>query len=476
METALVLAGSGIRAYLFKTLHSVPQLSFTIRYLGCIAGVVITASHNPAQYNGYKLYWEHGGQIGPVQADEITEYIRIAGYFDSKRMDKEAAQDMGLLVMLGEEIDEAYYRAAGSLALCPDLLKEKGGSLRLVYTPLHGTGNVPVRRLLKEAGLTNVEVVPEQELPDPAFPTVSAPNPENKEAFSLAFSLADKTGADTVLATDPDSDRLGVAVRGPGGAFSVLTGNQIGCLLTAYILEQKDRMGTLPSNAVVVRSIVTSRMADAICDSFGAKLLEVLTGFRYISEIIAECEKTGRYNYLFGFEESYGFLAGTFARDKDAISASLLVAEAALYYGQRNMTLLDAIDELYHKYGYFREGSKSYSLDGKEGLEKIRGAMSRLRSDPPMSFAGTETVGVDDYLSRIHTSYPDHRREPVILPSTDALMFTLSDGSWICVRPSGTEPKLKLYAGTKGKTAAEAEKLLGSLLESADGCVSRLLV
>jgi phosphoglucomutase len=304
----------------------------------------------------------------------------------------------------------------------------------------------------------------------------AAPNPENKEAFSLAFGLADKTGSDTVLATDPDSDRLGVAVRGPEGTFSVLTGNQIGCLLTAYILGQKDRMGALPPNAVVVRSIVTSRMADAICNSYGVKLTEVLTGFRYISEVIAECEKTGRYRYLFGFEESYGYLAGTFARDKDAISASLLVAEAALYYGQRKMTLLDAMGELYQEYGYYRESAKSYSLEGMEGLEKIRGAMSRLRSDPPMSFAGIETAGVDDYLSRIHTSFPDHKREPVVLPSTDALMFTLSDASWICVRPSGTEPKLKLYVGTKGETESRAEELERILLASADDCITRLLV
>lgn len=475
LRTALVLAGNGIRAYLFKTLHSVPQLSFAVRNLNCIAGVVITASHNPPQYNGYKLYWEHGGQIGPALAEDITAYIRSVEYFEAKTMKREEALSKGLLVMLGEKEDDAYYNAVKRLSLRPALLKSKGNLIKIVYTPLHGTGNIPVRALLKSAGLTDVHVVPEQELPDPSFSTVIAPNPEEKEAFGLAFRLADKTGADIIIATDPDSDRLGVAARNNSGEYTVLTGNQIGCLLTYYILEQKNQSGTLPPDAVVVRSIVTTRMADVICASFGVKLLEVLTGFRYVSDVIAECEKTGELSYLFGFEESYGYLAGTFSRDKDAISTALLVAETALFYKLQGLTLQDAMEWLYQKFGFYMERTKSYSLEGKEGIERIKECMSRLRCEPPRDFAGVDIICADDYLVRRRTIFETGRSEPIMLPSADALMFTLADDSWICIRPSGTEPKLKLYIGSKSGTEEDAEKLTESLLSAADGVLSKLL-
>ena len=441
-ETALVLAQNGIKAYLYSTLHSVPQLSFTVLHLNCMAGVVITASHNPPEYNGYKVYWQHGGQAGPEQASEILGYIRKADYFKVKPMEEGAALESGLLNMIGEEVDEAYYKATMSLRLAPEVTERHGAEMRIVYTPLHGSGNVPVREILKRIGLSNISVVKEQEAPDGSFPTVKAPNPEDPNAFTLAFDLANKTGADLILGTDPDSDRLGAAVRGRDGWFQVLTGNQIGSILIHYILSTRSERGTLPKDGLVVRSIVSTRMADAICAYYGVELREVLTGFRFISEQIAESLETKEHTFLFGFEESYGFLSGTDVRDKDGVNAVMLIAEAACYYKKMDMTLVDAIEELYKEFGTFGERTVSIVLPGKDGLEKMQTIMQTLRAE------GVEKVGPSRVMST--------RDYMMSEPKSDVLYYVLEQG-WACVRPSGTEPKIKTYFTTKGKDLAEAE-------------------
>ncbi len=473
-ESALVLAQNGIRVYLYSTLHSVPQLSFTILHLHCKAGIVITASHNPPAYNGYKVYWEHGGQAGPEQANEILRYIQQADYFSVAAMDAEAAQKSGLLQMIGQEVDEAYYAAIQTLLLHPDLVREKGKELRLVYTPLHGSGCVPVRQILQRIGITNVSIVPEQEKPDGDFPTVKAPNPEDPAAFALAIPLADQVGADAILATDPDSDRLGAAFRRRDGGFTVLTGNQIGSLLIHYILSNRAAKGDLPGNGLVVKSLVSTRMADAICAHYGVEIRDVLTGFRFISEQIAQCEATGEHTFLFGFEESYGFLAGTFARDKDAICAAMLLSEACVYYREQGKTLYDVLQEMYKTYGYFKESVKSYTLEGKAGLEKIAGAMAALRQSPPQDFAGVPILAWEDYKSRTRKE-KGGSQQPLALPQSDVLRYFLEGGAWMCIRPSGTEPKLKLYIGANAPAEEEVDALLSRLMNAADEKLSSLL-
>ncbi|MBQ9832903.1 MAG: phospho-sugar mutase, partial [Clostridia bacterium] len=465
-ETALVLANNGIKTYLYSTLHSVPQLSFTILHLGCIAGVVITASHNPTQYNGYKVYWEHGGQAGPVQADEILSYIRNVDYFDVEAMDEEKAKKEGLLVMIGEEIDEAYFASTQTLLMHKELLEKKGSELKIVYTPLHGTGYVPVQSILKRIGINNVSVVEQQALPNGDFPTVKAPNPEDPDAFTLAFELADKVGADAILATDPDADRLGAAVRKKDGSFMVLTGNKIGSILIHYILSSKKENGTLGENGLVVKSLVSTRMADKICEHFGVEMRDVLTGFRYISEQIAICEETKEREYLFGFEESYGFLAGTFSRDKDGICAAMLLAEACVYYKEQGKTLYDVLMEMYETYGYYDESVKSYTLEGKEGIERIGNAMVQLRKNSPEEFASVKVVRSEDFQSSI---CKDQNGEcEIMLPKSNVLRYLLDGGAWIAIRPSGTEPKLKLYIGANADKENEVKVLLDSLMSDAD--------
>ncbi len=473
-ETALVLAQNGIKAYLYTTLHSVPQLSFTVRHLGCIAGVVITASHNPPQYNGYKVYWEHGGQAAPAQAAEIFAKIRCADYFAVRGMEESEAIEKGLLMMIGEEIDEAYYAATETLLQYPELMRVHGGELKLVYTPLHGSGCVPVRTLLARVGVA-VHIVPEQEKPDPAFPTVKAPNPEDPDAFTLAVPLADRIGADAILATDPDSDRLGVAVRKKDGAFDVLTGNQIGSLLLHYLLSARKEKGTLPENGIVAKSLVSTRMADAICARFGVACKDVPTGFRFISEVIDRCERTGEQTFLFGFEESYGFLSGSFARDKDAICAAMLVAETCVYYKQKGMTLYDVLCEMYHIYGYYKESVKSYTLAGKDGIECIRGAMAALRTNCPKEFGGIAVETYEDLLAGTCTRITDGAVEPASMQGIDVLRYSLAGGPWICVRPSGTEPKLKLYIGANAPDEAGVDALLQTLVTAADRLLTKLL-
>lgn len=471
-ETALVLANYGIKTYLYSTLHSVPQLSFTILHLNCIAGVVITASHNPPQYNGYKVYWEHGGQAGPVQADEILSYIKEVDYFGVEAMDEQAALQKGLLVMIGEEIDEAYFNATQTLLLHPELIKEKGSELRIVYTPLHGTGYVPVQSILKRVGINNVSVVEQQALPNGDFPTVKAPNPEDPNAFTLAFELADKVGADAILATDPDADRLGAAVRKKDGTFMVLTGNKIGSLLIHYILSSKKERSEL-KNALVVKSLVSTRMADKICEHFGVEIRDVLTGFRYISEQIAICKETKEREFVFGFEESYGFLAGTYSRDKDGICAAMLLAEACVYYKEQGKTLYDVLVEMYETYGYYDESVKSYTLEGKEGIERIGNAMVQLRKNPPASFASVKVVRTEDFESSICKS--DDGECEINLPKSNVLRYLLDGGAWIAIRPSGTEPKLKVYIGANAEKEDEVKTLLDELMSDADAKLKTLL-
>ena len=476
-EAALVLAENGIKAYLYATLHSVPQLSFTILHLHCKAGIVITASHNPPAYNGYKVYWEHGGQAGPEQAAEILNYIQRADYFAAQPMAEEAAREAGLLAMIGREVDEAYYASIETLLLHPGLVREKGPGLKLVYTPLHGSGCVPVREILRRIGVGNVSIVPEQEKPDGDFPTVKAPNPEDPAAFTLATALADRVGADVILATDPDSDRLGAAVRRGDGGFTVLTGNQIGSLLIHYLLSSMAAQGALPKNGLVVKSIVSTRMADAICAHYGVEIRDVLTGFRFISEQIAQCEATGARRFLFGFEESYGFLAGAFARDKDAICAAMLLSEACVVYREKGKTLYDVLQEMYKTYGYFKEAVKSYTLAGKAGLERIAGAMSALRADPPRDFAGVPIQAWEDFKCR-ERRLADGALEALDFPPSDVLRYFFGgagQGAWLCIRPSGTEPKLKLYIGANAQDEPQVDGLLARLMDAADEKLTALL-
>lgn len=459
LETAKTLAAFGITAHLFPSLRPVPLLSFALRHLGCIAGVVVTASHNPPEYNGYKVYWEHGGQTGPGQADEIYNRMKRFDYFGIQTMTEQDARRAGLIRTIGAETDEAYYQATSSLLQWPALLREKGNECRLVYTPLHGSGLVPVTTLLRRVGIASLSVVPEQEQPDPRFPTVKAPNPEDPNAFTLAVPLADAAGADAILATDPDSDRMGLAVRDFSGHFRVLTGNKIGCLLLHYLLCSMKEKGTLPADGFAVKSLVSTRMAETICKRFGIACYDVPTGFRFISEKIDESVKTGRGTFLFGFEESYGFLAGGFSRDKDAVCAAMLSAEACVYYKQQGRTLYGVLCDMADTYGHFDESVKSYTLAGKEGLARIASAMEKLRQNPPTAFADIPVEKAEDLL-------PDGQ---------NVLRYFLKGGAWMCVRPSGTEPKLKLYIGANETSAAGLDALLAALMRDADSLLTRLL-
>lgn len=473
-ETACVLAANGIKAYLFSTLHSVPQLSYAVRHLNCMAGVVITASHNPSKYNGYKVYWAYGGQAAPEQASAIFDEIQRVPMFAPKVADYDAAVASGAITLVGKAEDEAYYTATAGLLLNPELVRRRGGSLPIVYTPLHGAGAVPVTELLSRVGLTNVIPVPEQSVPDGRFPTVSAPNPEDPNAFRLAIALAEEKGARVCLATDPDADRLGVAVKTKADEWVTLTGNQIGCILLQHILSQRSKQNRLPGNGVVIKSIVSTRLADAICAAYGVTLENVMTGFRFIGEKVDEYQTTGEKTFLFGFEESFGFLAGGLARDKDAVCAAMLAAEACICYAERGMTLSDALDEIYATYGFFSESVKSYTLEGKEGMEKIASAMEQLRNNPPKVFAKTRVVIAEDYLAR-RCERSDGTVCEIALPKSDMLRWLLSDESWIVIRPSGTEPKLKLYIGARASTKEALAETLSALMQDVDGLIKGYL-
>ncbi|MBE5782424.1 MAG: phospho-sugar mutase [Clostridiales bacterium] len=465
-ETALVLAAAGVKAYLFDSLRPVPVLSFAVRHLNTAAGVVITASHNPPQYNGYKAYGPDGAQLAPEAADEVTKYIRALSYEECVPMAEEEAKAKGLLKIIGkEEVDDAYIEMVKSLSLRPELLEKKGGDLKIVYTPLHGSGNVPVRRLLQELGVTHVSVVAEQEAPDGRFPTVTAPNPEDPAAFKYAIPLAEKVGATVVFGTDPDCDRMGVAVQDGEGVFHTLTGNQIACLMLDHILSSLQEKGKLPKNGAAVKSVVSTEMAKAICDSYGVKMYDVLTGFKFIGEKIQQFEETGEHTFLFGFEESYGYLSGTRVRDKDGVNASLLLCEAACACMDRGETLYDALQRLYKKHGYFKEIGVSVTLPGKDGAEKIKAIMQKLQDNPPADLAGYKVTALRDFNRDLRIA--DGVEEKMGFPKSNVLYFEIEGGNWVCVRPSGTEPKIKLYIASRGETEEKNNKINAALAEAA---------
>lgn len=472
-ETALVLNANGIKTYLYDELQPTPVLSFSVRELGAIAGVVITASHNPPAYNGYKVYWEDGGQVPPSRSEEIIkEVYAVERFEDIKIISREEAETRGLFHIIGEDVLSRYIERVKQLCINKELVKEVGKDLKIVYTPLHGTGNKPVRRVLGELGFKNVMVVPEQELPDPEFRTVKYPNPEEPEAFALAIELAQKQGADIIIGTDPDSDRLGVVVKNREGKYVVLTGNQLGALLVNYVLGSLQRAGRLPRNGAIVKTIVTSEMGREIARSYGIETVDTYTGFKFIGEKIKEFEEAGDKVFLFGYEESYGYLAGDFVRDKDGIIASMLACEMAAYYKSRGMTLYDGLMELWERFGYYHETQKSVYLEGREGMEKIKAIMESFRQNPPLEVGGIKVDVIRDYKEL--KAY--HLQEDKVLPipmsqTSDVLRYTLVDGSWFALRPSGTEPKIKFYFSTVGKSLQDAEEKMNRLV---NGVMARI--
>lgn len=459
-EAALCLATNGIKAYIFESLRPTPELSFAVRHLGCVAGINITASHNPPEYNGYKVYWEDGAQITPPHDTGIMGEVKaISDWNTVKTMDKAQAEKAGLYEVIGQKIDDAYMEELKKQVIHQDAIEAEGKNLKIVYTPLHGTGNIPARRILKELGFENVYVVKEQELPDGAFPTVSYPNPEAAEAFELGLKLAKEVDADLVLATDPDADRLGVRVKDKNGEYHDLTGNMSGCLLANYEIGQRRAVnGSLPEDGALIKTIVTSNLADAIAKGYGVDLIEVLTGFKFIGQQILGFENSGKGTYLFGFEESYGCLIGTYARDKDAIVATMALCEAAAYYKTQGKTLWDAMIEMYDQYGYYKDDIKSITLKGIEGLQKIQEIMDTLRKNPPAEFAGHKVVSARDYKKDTITDLATGEVKPTGLPNSNVLYYDLTDDAWVCVRPSGTEPKVKFYYGVKGTSLEDADE------------------
>ena len=476
-EAALCLAANGIKAYLFESLRPTPELSFAVRELGCIAGINITASHNPPEYNGYKVYWEDGAQITPPHDGGIMAEVQaVTDYNDVLTMDKEEAVKAGLFMIIGKDIDDKYIARLKEQVKHPEAIQAMGKDLKIVYTPLHGTGNIPARRILKELGFENVYVVPEQELPDGEFPTVSYPNPEADEAFVLGLKLAKEVDADLVLATDPDADRLGVRVKDKDGEYHNLTGNMSGCLLAEYTIGQmKALKGGLPEDGALIKTIVTTNMADAIAKGYNIRLIECLTGFKYIGQQILGFETSGKGTYLFGFEESYGCLIGTHARDKDAIVATMALCEAAAFYKTQGKTLWDAMVDMYEKYGYYKDDVKSISLSGIEGLAKIQSIMETLRSNPPKEIAGMSVISARDYKKDEIVDIQNGEVKPTGLPSSNVLYYDLTDDAWLCVRPSGTEPKIKFYYGIKGTSLADADAKSAEVSKALDELIATMV-
>lgn len=465
MEAALCLAGNGIKVYLFEELRPTPELSFAVRHLGCIAGIVITASHNPPEYNGYKVYWEDGAQITyPKDVEIIAEVNKVNNYKTVKTIDKNEALNSGLLVYIGDEIDSSYMEALKSLVLNPDLVKRIGKTLKIVYTPIHGTGNMPVRRILKELGFEHVYVVPEQEMPDENFSTVKYPNPEDQEVFKLALDLAKKVDADIILATDPDADRLGVYAKdSKTGEFKAFTGNMSGALICEYLLSQKREKGSLSSKGALVKTIVTTNMADAIAKKYAVTLIETLTGFKYIGEQIKFFEQNKKHEFEFGFEESYGCLLGTHARDKDAVVAVMTLCEAAAYYKSIGLTLWDQMVHMYENYGYFKEDLYTKTFKGAEGAMQIQSLLNSLREKPLKEVGGYQVKSISDFLTGEKKILVDGDTEQIKLLKSNVLYYELENDAWFCVRPSGTEPKIKYYFGVKGKGFEDSEKKLAQL-------------
>lgn len=476
-EAALTLAANGIKAYKFESLRPTPELSFAVRELGCIAGINITASHNPPEYNGYKVYWEDGAQFTPPHDKGVTEMVMaITDLSTVKTMDEDSARASGKYQIIGSELDDKYIAQVKAQVVNQGAIDKMQDQIKIVYTPLHGTGNIPARRVMKELGFTHVYVVPEQELPDGDFPTVSYPNPEAEEAFELGLKLAREKGADLVLATDPDADRLGVYVKDTqSGEYIPLTGNMSGSLLCEYVLSQKKAKGEIPTDGQVVKSIVTTNLVDAVAKHYGAELVEVLTGFKWIGQKILENEKTGKGAYLFGMEESYGCLIGSYARDKDAISATAALCEAAAYYKEKGMTLWDAVTEMYKKYGYYKDEVKSIGLKGIEGLAKIQEIMEYFRANTPSEMGGLKVLAARDYKDGRIKDMSTGELKPTGLPASNVLYYDLEDNAWLCVRPSGTEPKIKFYYGIKGTSMEDADKRSTKLGEAVMGTVNKLL-
>ena len=464
-EAALCLNANGIKAYLFESLRPTPELSFAVRQLGCIAGIVITASHNPREYNGYKVYWEDGAQITPPHDKGILEQVaQVKDFSQVRTTERAAAEKQGLYETIGADIDDRYMEQLKRQSIHPEMIEKAAGDIRIVYTPLHGTGNVPVRRVLKELGFTQVYVVKEQEPPDGAFPTVAYPNPEDAKAFALALELAKRVDADLVLATDPDADRLGVYAKDARtGAYVSFTGNMSGMLIAEYILRERTKTETMPKRPALVETIVTTDMAKALAADYGVKLIEVLTGFKYIGEQIRRFEKEHTYDFVFGFEESYGCLAGTYARDKDACVAVMMLCELAAFYRLQGKTLVDAMTDLYEKYGYYKEDLATLTLKGIDGAERIRRMMADARENPPCAFGGSRVLAVRDYRNGVRTDLATGETCATGLPESDVLYYELENDAWCCVRPSGTEPKIKYYFGVKGTSPEDARARLDAL-------------
>lgn len=464
---ALILNANGIKTYVFESLRPVPELSFAVRYLKCISGIMITASHNPAKYNGYKVYGEDGAQVtSPKDKQIMDEVNNIKDYAQIKTIEKEEAIKKGLFNQIGEKIDEAYINEIKKQSLNPEIIK-KQENLSIVYTPLHGTGNIPVQKILNEIGFKNINIVKEQQEPDGNFPTVEYPNPEDKNAFKLALELAQKVDAQIILATDPDADRLGVYVKDTKtNTYIPFTGNMSALIILEYILSQRKEKNTIPENGVVIKSIVSSTMAKPITQKYNVRLEEVLTGFKYIGEKIKEYEINKKYEYIFGYEESYGCLVGTHARDKDAIVAVMLLCEAAAYYKEKNMTLWDQMINMYNEYGYYKEGIKQVTLEGIDGAEKIKEIMDNFRKNPPKNFGNFKVEKIRDYNNSIILEAGTNKTEKINMPKSNVLYYELSNDSWIAVRPSGTEPKIKYYIGVKGKSIEEANEMLEELMET----------
>lgn len=466
MEVAATLGAHGITTYVFESLRPTPVLSFAVRHLHTVSGIVLTASHNPPEYNGYKVYGEDGGQLPPKEADELISYVdAVEDELTVEVADVEQLKADGLLHIIGQEVDDAYAAELNNVIINKEMVQNVGKDLKIVFTPLHGTSNISVRRGLEEVGFTDVTVVKEQELPDPNFSTVKSPNPEEHAAFEYAIRDGEKIGADVLIATDPDADRLGVAVRNHDGEFQVLTGNQTGALMLDYLLSQKKENGTLPENGVVLKTIVTSEIGRTIAKAYGLDTVDTLTGFKFIGEKIKQYEESGQYEFQFGYEESYGYLIRPFCRDKDAVQSVLFACEVAAYYKSQGKTLYDGLLEVFEKYGFFREDLVSLTLKGKDGAEQIQKMMATFRENPPKEVAGLTVVAVEDYKASIVTSLQDGHKEEIHLPKSNVLKYQLEDGSWFCLRPSGTEPKIKFYFGVQDNSLQNSEQKLLTIKE-----------
>ncbi|MFB7304851.1 phospho-sugar mutase [Heyndrickxia sporothermodurans] len=475
LEVAKTVGKHGIKAYLFKELHPTPMLSFAVRYLHAYSGVVITASHNPPEYNGFKVYGQDGGQLPPKQADELVEYVnKVENELVIQVADESELVNNEILTYIGEQVDQAYLQALRSIGQDKELIQSVADSLKIVYTPLHGTGNIPVRKGLESFGFRNVTVVKEQELPDSNFSTVTSPNPEEHAAFELAIQYGKQNDADVLIGTDPDTDRIGVAVKNHVGEYQVLTGNQLGALMLHYLLTKMKEKQTLPSNGIVIKTIVTSEIGREIAKSFGISTLDTLTGFKFIGEKIKEYEQTGEYTFLFGYEESYGYLIGDFVRDKDAVQSAVFAAEVAAYYKKQGKSLYDGLLDIFAQYGYYIESLRSLTLKGKEGTEKIAEILNTFRQNPPTEIAGLRVAAVEDYQMSERKNLLTEETTNINLPKSNVLKYYLEDGSWFCLRPSGTEPKAKFYFGVKADSMEKSQELNKKLQDDVMELVRRM--